>query len=79
MTLAPIILVLAVFAVLILGYPVAISLAGTALIAAVIGIFFGTFDPAFLSTREQNFWNYLEPNPGCRPTFRFNGRHIGED
>ena len=50
--LAPIILVLAVFAVLILGYPVAISLAGTALIGAAIGIFFGTFDPSFLSAAQ---------------------------
>lgn len=48
MSLAPIFLFLAVFAVLILGYPVALSLGGTALIAAGIGVLTGTFDPAFL-------------------------------
>lgn len=35
--------------VLLLGYPVAFSLAGTALIFAAIGSFFGAFEPAFLS------------------------------
>ena len=59
MTIVPIILVLAVFAVLILGYPVAISLAGTALIAAAIGIFFGTFDPAFLSAIPSRIFGII--------------------
>ena len=59
MTLAPIILVLTVFAVLILGYPVAISLAGTALLAAAIGIFFGTFDPAFLSATPSRIFGII--------------------
>ena len=59
MTLAPIVLVLAVFAVLILGYPVAISLAGTALLAAAIGIFFGTFDPAFLSATPSRIFGII--------------------
>ena len=48
MEFAPVFLFLAVFIVLILGYPVALSLAGTALIAAGIGITFGAFDAAFL-------------------------------
>ena len=38
----------AVFALLLLGYPVALTLAGTALISAAIGIATGTFDAAFL-------------------------------
>lgn len=38
----------AVFALLLLGYPVAMTLAGTALISAAIGIATGTFEPAFL-------------------------------
>ena len=59
MTLAPIVLVLAVFAVLILGYPVAISLAGTALLAAAIGIFFGTFDSAFLSATPSRIFGII--------------------
>jgi len=38
----------AVFALLLLGYPVALTLAGTALISAAIGIYAGSFDAAFL-------------------------------
>ena len=38
----------AVFALLLLGYPVAMTLAGTALISAAIGIATGTFEPSFL-------------------------------
>ena len=38
MTYAPVFLFLAVFIVLIMGYPVALSLAGTALLAAAIGV-----------------------------------------
>ena len=45
---APLILFLAMFAVLLLGYPVALSLAGTALVAALIGILTGVFDATFL-------------------------------
>ena len=48
MTIAPVFLILSVFVVLIFGYPVALSLAGTALIAASLGIFLGIFEPAFL-------------------------------
>ena len=43
MEFAPIYLFLAVFIVLILGYPVALSLAGTGLAAAAIGIISGSF------------------------------------
>jgi len=38
----------AVFALLLLGYPVALTLAGTALISAAIGVATGTFDADFL-------------------------------
>ena len=48
MEFAPIYLFLAVFIVLILGYPVALSLAGTGLAAAAIGIISGSFDAALL-------------------------------
>ena len=48
MEFAPIYLFLAVFIVLILGYPVALSLAGTGLVAAAIGIISGSFDAALL-------------------------------
>ena len=49
MEFASIYLFLAVFIVLILGYPVALSLAGTALIAAAIGIIFDSFDANLLN------------------------------
>ncbi|MBT5702365.1 MAG: TRAP transporter large permease subunit [Gammaproteobacteria bacterium] len=59
MTLAPILLVLAVFAVLILGYPVALSLAGTALIAAAIGVATGGFEPAFLTAMPSRLFGII--------------------
>ncbi|MEC8822286.1 MAG: TRAP transporter large permease subunit, partial [Pseudomonadota bacterium] len=49
MEFASIYLFLAVFIALILGYPVALSLAGTALIAAAIGIIFDSFDANLLN------------------------------
>tara|TARA_B110000977_G_scaffold201809_1_gene298850 strand:- start:1143 stop:2498 length:1356 start_codon:yes stop_codon:yes gene_type:complete len=57
--LAPILLVLAVFAVLILGYPVALSLAGTALIAAAIGVATGGFEPAFLTAMPSRLFGII--------------------
>jgi tripartite ATP-independent transporter DctM subunit len=45
----PLLLFLAICLVLMLGYPVAFSLAGTALVFACGGILFGHFDPSFLS------------------------------
>ncbi len=56
---APILLVLAVFAVLILGYPVALSLAGTALIAAAIGVATGGFEPAFLTAMPSRLFGII--------------------
>jgi tripartite ATP-independent transporter DctM subunit len=44
----PLILFLALCAALALGYPVALTLAGVALIFAVIGVFTGSFDASFL-------------------------------
>jgi tripartite ATP-independent transporter DctM subunit len=45
---AALIMFAAVFIFLLLGYPVALTLGGTALIAAGIGIITGTFEPSFL-------------------------------
>jgi tripartite ATP-independent transporter DctM subunit len=59
MEMAPLILFLAVFAVLLLGYPVALSLAGTALIGAAIGMATGTFDPAFLSATPNRIFGII--------------------
>lgn len=52
-------LFLAVFIVLLLGYSVALSLAGTALIFAGIGIISGTFDPAFLNAFPNRLFGII--------------------
>ena len=56
---APVLLFLAVFVVLLFGYPVALSLAGTALIAAGIGVINGTFEPAFLTAMPNRLFGIL--------------------
>ena len=56
---ATILLFLAIFVVLILGYPVALSLAGTALIAAAIGIATGSFEPAFLIAMPSRLFGII--------------------
>lgn len=56
---APVFLFLAVFCVLILGYPVALSLAGTALIAAGIGVLTGTFDAAFMTAMPSRMFGII--------------------
>ena len=45
--------------VLLLGYPVAFSLAGTALIFAGVGSFFGVFDDAFLSALPSRIYGVV--------------------
>ena len=59
MTLAPVFLILSVFVVLVFGYPVALSLAGTALIAASLGIFMGIFEPSFLSAIPSRLFGII--------------------
>ena len=59
MEMAPLLLFLAVFVVLLLGYPVALSLAGTALIGALIGILNGNFDAAFLSATPNRLFGII--------------------
>ena len=49
----------AVFIVLLLGYPVAFSLAGIALIFSVIGQYTGTFDPAFLEALPNRLYGIM--------------------
>ena len=46
---------IAVCGVLLLGYPVALSLAGTALLFAGIGISFDVFESSFLSALRADF------------------------
>jgi len=49
----------AVFVLLLTGYPVAFTLAGTALIFTVIGEFTGTFDPAFLEALPNRLYGII--------------------
>ena len=56
---APFLLFLAVFAVLLMGYPVALSLAGTALIAAGIGIVTGVFEPSLLQAMPNRLFGII--------------------
>ncbi len=56
---APLLLFLAVFIVLLLGYPVALSLAGTALIAAFIGNLAGVFDFTFLYAMPNRLFGII--------------------
>jgi tripartite ATP-independent transporter DctM subunit len=50
---------LAVFALLLAGYPVAITLGGTALVAAGIGILTGVFDAAFLMATPNRLFGIM--------------------
>ncbi len=59
MTYAPVFLFLAIFIVLIMGYPVALSLAGTALLAAAIGVLTGSFDAAFLTAIPNRLFGIM--------------------
>jgi tripartite ATP-independent transporter DctM subunit len=49
----------AVFVLLLSGYPVAFTLAGTALIFTVIGELIGTFDPAFLEALPNRLYGIM--------------------
>jgi len=56
-----ILLVVAVFAVLLSGFPVAFAYAGTALIFSAIGMYFmpGIFDPDFMATRHNTLYRLM--------------------
>jgi tripartite ATP-independent transporter DctM subunit len=49
----------AVFVLLLLGYPVALTLAGTALIAAGIGVVSGVFEPGFLFATPNRLFGIM--------------------
>jgi tripartite ATP-independent transporter DctM subunit len=55
----PLFLFLALTAALMLGYPVALTLAGISLIFAVIGIATGTFDPVFLEALPNRIFGTM--------------------
>ncbi len=52
-------LFVAVFILLLIGYPVAFTLAGTALMFTVIGEMTGTFDPAFLEALPNRLYGII--------------------
>lgn len=56
---APLMMFAAVFLCLLLGYPVAITLAGTALMAAAIGILGGVFDSALLLAMPSRLFGIM--------------------
>jgi len=58
--LIPLIMFLAVCLVLVMGYPVAFSLAGTALIFALLGTVAGVFDLAFLQALPNRLFGIIE-------------------
>ena len=67
-------LFLCVFIVLLSGYPVALSLAGTALAFAFIGQVTGSFDPAFLGALPSRLYGIMTNVPLIAvPLFVFMG------
>ena len=59
MGIAALLMFVAVFGFLLLGYPVALTLAGTALIAALIGAVGGHFDLAFLYAMPNRLFGIM--------------------
>ena len=59
MELMPLALFLVVVLVLIAGYPVAFSLAGTGLLFALIGVITGSFDPVFLEAVPNRIYSIM--------------------
>lgn len=83
--LIPLIMFLAVCLVLVMGYPVAFSLAGTALIFALLGTVAGVFDLAFLQALPNRLFGIIENTTLIAvPLFVFMGimlekSHLAED
>lgn len=55
----PLLMFAATFLLLLLGYPVAMTLAGTALISAGIGMAFGVFDPSFIMATPNRMFGII--------------------
>ena len=55
----PLLMFLAVCLLLMLGYPVALTLAGTALISAALGIVFGIFEPGLLRAMPDRLFGIM--------------------
>ncbi len=56
----PLLMFLTLCLVLILGYPVAFSLSGTAIVFAALGTLAGSFDPAFLQALPNRLFGIME-------------------
>ena len=75
----PLFLFLAVCLVLMCGYPVAFSLAGTSLLFAAVGTMTGTFDTAFLSAVPNRFYGIMiNTNLFAVPDVRVYGDDAGK-
>jgi tripartite ATP-independent transporter DctM subunit len=59
MSYIPLIMFAVVCLVLLMGYPVAFSLAGTALVFAIVGQLAGSFDPAFLQATPSRLYGLI--------------------
>jgi len=74
MEMIPLLLFIAICLVLMCGYPVAFSLAGTSLAFAAIGMVTGTFDSAFLSAVPNRLYGIMiNTNLFAVPMFVFMG------
>lgn len=74
MEIIPLLLFIAICLVLMCGYPVAFSLAGTSLAFAAIGMVIGTFDAAFLSAVPNRLYGIMiNTNLFAVPMFVFMG------
>ena len=58
----PLLMFLATCVVLLAGYPVALSLAGTALVFAGLGMLFGHFDTAYLQALPNRLFGIMGNN-----------------
>ena len=59
--------------ILLLGFPVALTLGGTALGFATLGIVMGHFDASYLTALTGRIFGTMSRDAGCRASFYFNG------
>ena len=76
--LIPFIMFLTVCLVLLAGYPVAFSLAGTAIVFALFGTLGGVFDLVFASIAQSPVWHYGKYHVDCGTPVCIYGDYVGE-
>ena len=69
---------LVAFFLIFLGFPVAFSLGGAALIFAFIGVEQRLFNWAFMSQFHSVWWHYVSPCAFGGPIFHINGNDAGK-